>query len=488
VLFCCTKIRQKNKKKKKKNDDHGRNGITNLSPPFIYIDTQKTLHRKLKHRRCRIMVGNDRILLSNCRIHNDKGVLQPAFVVIDSHSGKIQTISTDKSVLCSSIADNGLSFDVVECEGNILAPGFIDIQINGAHGVDFSSPNLTKDDVKKVSRLLPQYGVTSFCPTIISSSEDVYSRNIAIISGLCCRKEDEDHDNNGNDDDSTKRIKGASILGLHLEGPFFASSKRGAHDEAFILEEVSMSLISSTYSSQDLHGDHIKIITMAPELSGALTTIQSLSSDVIISMGHTNATYDDGKDAIKAGATLITHLFNAMKPFHHRDPGLFGLISSSDKNEDGNNSGSPYFSIIVDGQHSHPESVKMAYSLSPSKLILITDAMSAMGLGTGTHSLGSMTVSVDRDKATLLNTDTLAGSVLSMDACVRNLISFTGCRMNEAIAAATINPAKLLRLEHNIGSLRVGLNADLILLNDELNVIKTWIGGRLLYDNSLNFT
>lgn len=346
--------------------------------------------------------------------------------------------------------------------------------------MDFSSPNLTQEDVIKVKKLLPKYGVTSFCPTLISSSQDIYKRNIAILNKFCNNQGEEE---------------GAKILGLHLEGPFFAKSKRGAHNSNFIQETVSSELMSNIYCSHNLRNDHVRIITMAPELPGALSSIKSLSDQgIIVSMGHTDATFSNGMDGIANGATLITHLFNAMKPFHHREPGLIGLISKSNRDKTDTRDDekkklpqkqsfvAPYFSIIVDGEHSHPAAVRMAYELDFTKLILVTDAMSAMGFGSGTHSLGSMTVTIDGNKAVLANSNTLAGSIISMDNCVRNLKQFSGCSTNDALKAATLHPARLLKCDNAIGSLCPGTSADLVLLDENLNVLKTWINGREVFD------
>ncbi len=452
------------------------------------------------------------ILLSNCKIPHhgsssgaNKLSNDDYFCIhVDSSLGKIKNIIpyvADLNNYERIIAYNDKEVDVIDCQGYMLSPGFIDIQINGCHGVDFSSPTLTKEDVIRVSKILPQYGVTSFCPTIISSSNDVYKRNISILSELCHKNVD-NNGNNGDNNHENDEEGRSKILGLHLEGPFFALSKKGAHNGSFIKEEVSMSLLSNIYSlsPNNTTNNNIKIITMAPELKGALSTIQSLTSQgIIVSMGHTDATLAEGMDGIKNGATLITHLFNAMKPFHHREPGLLGLIQPDDKrNEtqfkhDKGNSLSkshttstrtcpPFFSIIADGLHSHPSAVKMAYSLNPSKLILVTDAMSAMGLGSGTHTLGSMTVTIHNNKATLANSDLLAGSVVSLDTCLKNLQLFTNCSVNDALAGVTFNPSRLLGCEKDIGTLCIGSSADFVLLDDDLNVMKTWINGKIVYD------
>ena len=258
---------------------------------------------------------------------------------------------------------------------------------------------------------------------------------------------------------------------------------------------------------------------MAPELQGSLSVIQTLTKEcgVAVSMGHTDATFSEGMDGITNGASLITHLFNAMKPFHHREPGLLGVIQKNHKNKqhqqqyieetncytpESTSFSNPFFSIIVDGLHSHPAAVKMAYNLNPKKLVLVTDAMSAMGLGYGTHSLGSISVTIKNEnnsnncndnkndnkhkdydkKATIAGTDILAGSVVSMDTCIRNLKKFTGCSTSDVLATATLHPAQVLKCEKDIGSLRVGSYADLVLLDDDLNVVKTFVNGILVYD------
>ena len=426
----------------------------------------------------------------------------------------------------------------MNCNNYILSPGFIDLQINGCHGIDFSNPSLSQEDVIQVMEVLPMYGVTSFCPTIISSSRKLYRRNIDIIGNLCFQHQNDGQGGNNDDDDDSSDCDhgqngeynnnnkgGAKILGLHLEGPFFAKSKKGAHDAKFIQETINMSILSNTYSQKQLqekNNNIIKIITMAPELNGSLSVIQSLTKEynIVVSMGHTDATFEEGVDGVRNGATLITHLFNAMKPFHHREPGLLGLLQHTndeesnsltkqqqyqhEQNEKGNDSTSnttrtsfsnPYFSIIVDGLHSHPAAVKMAYNLNPEKLILVTDAMSAMGLGDGIHSLGSMSVTIQNDtsknkskssnnkrKATITGTDILAGSIVSMDTCIQNLVKFTSCSVKNAIKAATIHPARVLKMDKYIGSISVGSYADLVLLDDDLNVVKTFVNGRLVYD------
>jgi len=385
------------------------------------------------------------------------------------------------------------------------------ISVNGAFGVDFSNPNITQNDIiKNVSSRLPQHGVTSFCPTIISSSFDTYCKILPLIGPLCqcCEKE---KDQGRNNDDN---IVGANILGLHLEGPFFAISKKGAHSEEHIHDPTAATTTTTEHTygismSSPKKNDGIVIVTLAPERPGAISLIKELSNqNVVVAMGHTDATLAEGIEGVTSGATLITHLFNAMNPFHHREPGMLGMLmldddDGSDGNDESHNSVStnknengpvtsdrniskhrPYFSLIVDGIHSHPSAVKLAHRLHPNGCVLVTDAMSAMGLGDGTHTLGTMKVDIKGNRATVSGTNTLAGSVVSMDSCVKSYRKFTKCSVGEAIRAATLHPAKVLGIDNRKGRICAGYDADLTLLGvDELDVMGTWVGGKKEFDN-----
>jgi N-acetylglucosamine-6-phosphate deacetylase len=250
---------------------------------------------------------------------------------------------------------------------------------------------------------------------------------------------------------------------------------------------------------------HSNIVTMAPELPGASKVIEELTTKhgIVVSMGHTDATMQQGKEGMASGATLLTHLFNAMRPFHHREPGLLGLLAGNNNNTIGSspssqekghkrkrttNTNRPYYSLICDGLHSHSTSVQMATSLHPKGAILVTDAMAAMGLGDGQHMLGTESVVVKGMRATLAHQpETLAGSVSSMDRCVKSFFDFTQCTPGEAIAAATSRPAHLLKLDDRIGKVQKGHKADLVLLESTtLSVLNTWINGNMVFNgNSL---
>jgi N-acetylglucosamine-6-phosphate deacetylase len=284
-----------------------------------------------------------------------------------------------------------------------------------------------------------------------------------------------------------------------LEGPFITN--KGAHPEKYLREPADGVL--ATYGSLEA----VALVTMAPETKGAFQVIEDLSKqNVVVSIGHTHCDFDVALRSMLSGAKLITHLFNAMSAFHHRDPGVVGLLGHIPSEQ------RPFYTIIVDGIHTHPTSVAIAYSAHPDGAILITDAISAMGLQDGAYMLGSQNVQITDGKATLLNNsskpsqprlirscsdpaaddedlsetkETLAGAVTTMDECLRKFMQFTGADLVPAVRAASTNPARCLGLS-NKGSLAVGCDADLVLLTTEGFVKGTVIMGELAegYDDT----
>eukprot|EP01119_Soliformovum_irregulare_P021015 TRINITY_DN6900_c0_g1_i1.p1 TRINITY_DN6900_c0_g1~~TRINITY_DN6900_c0_g1_i1.p1 ORF type:complete len:390 (-),score=118.16 TRINITY_DN6900_c0_g1_i1:54-1223(-) len=342
----------------------------------------------------------------------------------------------------------------IDAQGMIVSPGYIDIQLNGGFGLDFSSvADLTKNAVSTVAKRLLEHGVTSFCPTIITSDAQSYKQILPLISR------------------SKGSPKGAEVLGIHLEGPYL--SNIGAHKK-----ECVRSGIADWNEIQELYGDlkDVSIITLAPELPGAIQVIpEFVKRNIAVSIGHSNSTIVQAEEAVQAGATLITHLFNAMTPFHHRDPGIIGLLTSevSQKRK-------IYFSVIADKIHAHPYSVKISQKIHPDGFILITDAIPILGMPANVvHQLGPNEVVMKDGRAVVASTGILAGSAISMEEAVRNVRSF-GLSIVDSLEAATLHPAQSLQLEKK-GNFRVGSDADFILLNSELEVQATYVGGELAW-------
>lgn len=369
--------------------------------------------------------------------------------------------------------------ETIDCTNLIISPGFLDIQINGGHGVDYSiSPSALTcqkskrsyaQNVNYLNSKLLNDGVTGYCPTLVTCSTDSYTEIINTFHTILS---------------STSNL--SSILGMHLEGPYFAKAKKGAHNEAFIVNPAS-SPPSTAYGPQfDTHVKNkiIALITLAPELPGAPECIKSLTEKgVRISMGHTMCTNEEAGVGIASGATLATHLYNAMPGFHHRESGLVGCILGG--NNDGSGAGGerPFFSIISDGIHCAPSAVKMAWNAHPGGTILVTDAMTAMGLPDGKHNLGSMEVEKTGVKAVISGTDTLAGSCVSLDYCLRKFVEFTGCSVAEGLTTVTRNPARFLGVEEERGTLGYGARGDVVLLNEGLEVMVVIVGGKIVVDN-----
>lgn len=337
--------------------------------------------------------------------------------------------------------------EIVDAAGLILAPGFIDLQINGAFGFDFTQQPAS---IWRVAARLPRYGVTSFLPTIITSPLSTISAAQEVISH------------------APAAFKGALPLGLHLEGPFLNPAKKGAHNPAYLLPPDLVA--AAEWSPQN----GVRLVTLAPELPGALALIRQLvENDVVASAGHSLSTLAEAQAAFDAGLRYGVHLFNAMPPLHHRRPGLVAALLADERVTVG---------LIADGLHVHPLLVTLLWRLlGERRLNLVSDAMAALGSGPGTFTLGDQTVTVHDDRATLPD-GTLAGSVLPLDAAVRNLRRMTGCSLSAAVQTVTTTAANLLNLPQK-GVIAPGKDADLVLLTPDLEVTATFVAGKMIYNS-----
>lgn len=359
--------------------------------------------------------------------------------------------------------DEQIQADVqIDCHGALIAPGYIDVQINGAFGVDFSQPvdeETLKKDVDKVANGLLSHGVTSFVPTLVTSPSKHYHKILPVL-----RRRDGTKDR-------------AGVLGVHVEGPFINLEKKGAHHPDYISTfDKGVDDVERMYGSLD----NISVITLAPELAGSGEVIRSLTQKgITVSVGHSMASLQEGEDAVKAGASFITHLFNAMLPFHHRDPHLVGLLAS-DQIPEGR---TVYYGMIADGIHTHPAALRIAHRTNVKGIVLVTDAMSAMGLPPGSYQLGPMEVDVTETAAYVAGTKTLCGSVATMKDSVKYFFEKTECTKVEVLEAATLHPAESLNITHTKGTLNYNSDADFILLDNSLELLATFVGGHLAWEN-----
>lgn len=334
-----------------------------------------------------------------------------------------------------------------DATGLLLTPGFIDLQLNGGFGLDFTADPATIWDV---AAALPRFGVTSFLPTIITAPLSVSQAAQRVLAG-----------------GPPAGWRGARPLGLHLEGPFLNPGKKGAHNPAY-LRHASAAGINGWSPETG-----VRLVTLAPELPWAGQAIAELARrGVVVSAGHSLATFDEAAAGFEAGARYATHLFNAMPTLHHREPGLVAAALADPRVTVG---------LIPDGLHVHPALVRLLWQwLGPDRLNLVSDAMAAMGMPPGEYVLGDYHVTVDDDSARLGN-GTLAGCVLSLDAILRAFVTFTGATAAEALPTVTSTPARLLGLGDRLGRIAPGYDADLVLLSSDLRVVETFVGGESVY-------
>ncbi|KAL4872165.1 hypothetical protein BDV12DRAFT_151208 [Aspergillus spectabilis] len=411
------------------------------------------------------------IKFTNCRIVKGNHLVEQD-VWIDSTSGKI---------LRDQEAFYGLHLspdEVIDLGGRILAPGLIDCQLNGAQGFDFSVPQASKEDydegLQMVNMGLARTGVTSYLPTVVSSTAEVYHKVLPSLAATGNKHRPED---------------GAESLGAHVEGPFLSPGRNGVHKTEVLRSASTQEDLVTCYGRENLYGPSksIRLITAAPEVGNMLSNIPHIvSNDIIYSIGHSDVTYEQALVATNKGATMITHLFNAMRPFYHRNPGIFGLLG-----QQSDHTRRPFYGIIADGIHLHPTSIRIAYNAHPDGLVLVTDAMKLCGLPDGIYDWtnGERIVKTGA-RLTLEGSDKIAGSSATLIECVNNFRRWSGASTAQALNAATATPARLLGLQGVKGSLDSGADADLIVLSDEedsysgktLVVNQVWKRGSKIWD------
>ena len=333
--------------------------------------------------------------------------------------------------------------EVVETEpGELVVPGFVDLQVNGFRGYDTAAG---PEAIAALSEALPATGVTAFLPTLISAPVTVGAAFVASVGAA--------------------GSPGARVLGAHLEGPFLNPSFRGAHERA-CLAEPEPELVEVLAAAQP------RLVTLAPELPGALAAIASLRrAGIVVSAGHTGADYEQGRRAVEAGVRFGTHLYNAMPPIHHRRPGIAQALLLDDRVTVG---------LIVDGEHVHPSVCESVLRVKgPMRVALTTDQTSAAGMSPGVYSLSGRSVTSD-GKVVRLEDGTLAGSAASMDELLRRTAALAGSSAAQAVAMASTAPARVLG-ERTLGRLRVGAAGDLVVLDRELRVRLTLVGGCVKY-------
>ena len=339
--------------------------------------------------------------------------------------------------------------EIIDCEGGYVTPGFIDLHIHGYLGNDVC--DATAESIRTIAGGLVENGVTGFLPTTMTV-------DMSVIKGAldACREVR----NSG-------EYYGSTILGVHAEGPFISASKKGAQDERFILKPDA--------DFVKANADVIRVITLAPEEDDAdFSQIKRITTetDVVVSMGHTSADYNTAVAGIKAGVRHATHLFNAMTPLTHRGPGVVGAALNSDDVST---------ELIVDTHHVNAALFDLVYKLKGRKLVAITDCLPAGGLPEGEYTLGGAKI-IYKDDLCRLEDGTIAGSVLRLNKGVWNIYTNSQIPLNECVNCASLNPATTLGIQDKKGSIKEGKDADFVILDNEFNVKKTIIGGKVKYE------
>jgi N-acetylglucosamine-6-phosphate deacetylase len=391
------------------------------------------------------MGRNESLVIRGPKIYSEDQVFENGYIKLVD--GKIEKVGETVS------EDEGVDQTILLSSNYRIIPGMIDVHIHGVAGAD--TMDATERALETMATELPKEATTSFLATTMTQSPKKIEKALSNATQYL--------DN---------QLPGkAELLGIHLEGPFISPKKAGAQPSQYIMDPT----ISLFKKWQDYANGQIKFVTTAPEQPNGIEFIRYLHENgVVVSIGHSDASYHDMNKAIEAGATHITHLFNAMTGLHHRDLGVAGAAFLRKE---------LYVEIIPDGIHVCPDMVNLSYQqVSPERLILITDSMRAKCLKEGTYDLGEQLVHVKDGKA-LLGDGTLAGSILKMMDGAKNVLTFTGCSLNEIIQMTAVNPAKQLDVFDRKGSIKKGKDADLVIIDEQMNIVMTLCRGVVSYLN-----
>ncbi len=351
---------------------------------------------------------------------------------------------------CAFRVENGIITDfhagddaqVIDLDGGWLVPGYVDTQVNGGGGVLFND-HPTVEGIRAIGAAHAQYGTTAYLPTLISDSLEIVAAGLDAV-------------------DAAIEAGVPGVVGIHVEGPFLNPARKGIHDAKHFraLDDAAIDLLTAPRKG-------VVMVTLAPERNDVASIERLVVAGVIVSIGHSDATYEQARAAIDAGARGVTHLYNAMSPLKHREPGVVGAVLEDQ---------AVYAGLIVDGAHLHPAAIRVALKSRPvDRFMLVTDAMPTVGAATKTFVLNGEPIHVENGVCVDDN-GTLAGCDLDMATAVRNTVEL-GVAFEDAVAMASANPAAFLRLSHRLGSIDVGHSADFVWLGADLTVRGTWIAG-----------
>jgi N-acetylglucosamine-6-phosphate deacetylase len=371
-------------------------------------------------------VNPDQFVLTGARVAGPDGVLDRGWLAVSGER---------IAGLGGGAAPGGTRR--LDLRGGLVVPGFVDIHCHGGGGASFSAGDAT--EAATAIQAHRGHGTTTMLASLVSDPLPALADQMAALSGL---------------------VTAGELAGIHLEGPFIAQARCGAHDPAALREPDRQAVDSLLAAGHD----QIRMVTLAPELTGGIDAVRRIvDAGVIAAIGHTDAVAEQIQPAVTAGASVATHLFNGMRPLHHREPGPVGVLLDDER---------VTVELICDLVHVHPSVLRLAARhAGPSRIALVTDAMSATDAADGHYTLGRLGVEVSDGIATLAGNGALAGSTLTMDAAFRNLVTGVGMSIEEAVAATSRRPADLLGIADRTGALRPGLLADLVILDEQFHTI-----------------
>jgi len=388
--------------------------------------------------------NNKKIIIINGTIITPFHLVSGEAIIVEK--GRIREIVNKEELSTATLT----GAEVIEGKDKFIVPGYIDIHVHGGGGSDVMDGDY--EAINQIAITHSRFGTTAFLPTTMTMSKN---KIICSLRSIC--------------EAVKKRTAGAEILGIHMEGPYINPEKKGAQKE----DDIKKISIEEFLEFNQASGNLIRLVTIAPEMPGAIGLIKYLyKQGIIASAGHTNATYVQIQAGIQAGLSHVTHTFNAMRGLHHREPGVVGAALTSPELT---------VEVIADGIHIHPIVLKILTKIKESeKVVLITDAMRAAGLKEGTYDLGGQEVIVTKGQARLKD-ETLAGSVLTMDKAVKNMVNKIGIQLPKAIQMASFNPARSIGIDDKKGSLEPGKDADIVILNKNLEAELTMVAGKVVY-------
>lgn len=369
------------------------------------------------------------MIIKNAKVFHSEGYFEERDLYIDGEKITNTPIEND---------------EVVDGSGLYAIPGLTDIHFHGCMGYDFCNGSI--EAIEAMADYEGKNGITTICPATMTLSEKELEK-------ICATAKE------------YKNEKGAILCGINMEGPFISMEKKGAQNGDYIHKPD----IEMFHNLQNKSGGLIKLVAIAPEVEGAMQVISELKEEVVLSIAHTTANYDITKEALNKGASHVTHLYNAMPAFTHREPGVVGAVADDPNCE---------VELICDGIHIHPSMVRTTYQIfGEDRVILISDSMEATGMPDGTYSLGGQKVIKVGNTANLEN-GTLAGSATNLMDCVRVVVKKMGIPLEKAIKSAAVNSAKSIGIYQEYGSLEAGKFANIVLLDDKLELKKVYIKGK----------